>query len=332
MTTYAAPAYDLRSLIESRAPTRLSRHARTDGGEYWGPCPFPDCSSDDNGFHVWPYREHPGYWCRVCGRTGGPIRFLMDYEGKAKWEALRELDLQDENEYHPLPPTYMTQSQAPGKIWQETGRGFIHLAQSYLWSSHGTAGLAYLYGRGFTDATIREAMLGFCPGGEMADTQWGLHTSSGKVKIPKGIVIPWYCGGELWKITLRLGKSSPNRYTQILGSSECLYNADKISSDSTIVLYEGVFDALSGQQVAPEFAHVATDDVQKCRSARWIARLCLASRVLVAYDADEAGDRESLFWTHTLSHATRWRPWAKDVNTMLVQGPDILEWLVLGLT
>jgi len=33
MTTYASPAYDLRSLIESRALTRLtSSKVRTDGG------------------------------------------------------------------------------------------------------------------------------------------------------------------------------------------------------------------------------------------------------------------------------------------------------------
>jgi len=256
----------------------------------------------------------------------------MDYEGKAKWEALQELDLESENEYHSLPPTHMTQNAPPPKKWQEMGRGLCHVAQQYLWSPRGQAGLAYLHGRGFTDATIREAGLGYCPGLSMAGEQWGIQTS--RLVIPKGIVIPWYHAGELWKITLRdINESCPKekRYRQILGSSECLYNANKISSDSTIVLYEGAFDALSGQQLAPELVHVATDDVQKCRSARWIARLCLASRVLVAYDADEAGDRESTFWTRTLSHATRWRPWAKDVNAMLVDGPDILEWLVLGL-
>jgi len=163
----------------------------------------------------------------------------------------------------------------------------------------------------------------------MAGEQWGIQTS--RLVIPRGIVIPWYHAGDLWKITLRLGKSADHRYEQVLGSQECLFNADSISSDKITILYEGVFDTLSGQQLAPEFAHVATDDVQKCRSARWIARLCLASRVLVADDAHEAGDREAAFLTRTLPHASRWRPWAKDANAMLEQGLDILEWLVLGL-
>ncbi len=186
MTTYAAPAYDLKSLIESRAPTRLVCKSRI-SEQYAGQCPF--CGGRDR-FLCWPYREHPGYFCRGCGRTGGPVRFLMDYEGKAKWEALQELDLQNENEYHPLPPTHMTHVASPGKTWQETGRALCHASQQCLWSRRGAAGLAYLHGRGFTDATIREAMLGYCPGLSMAGEQWGIQTK--QLVIPKGIVIPWY--------------------------------------------------------------------------------------------------------------------------------------------
>ncbi len=328
MTTYASPAYDLRSVIESRALTRLTySKVRTDGGVYTGPCPFPGCSSKNDAFHCWPNSMRPRYWCRVCGHKGDAIQFLRDYEHMTYGQALENLGLQEKT--YSLPPTHMTYNTAPHKTWQGTGRALCHASQQCLWSPRGAAGLAYLHGRGFTDATIREAMLGYCPGLSMAGEQWGIQSK--QLVIPKGIVIPWYCGGQLWKITLRLGKSSPNRYTQILGSSECLYNADSISSEKTTILYEGVFDTLSGQQLAPEFAHVATDDVHKCRSARWIARFCLASRVLVAYDADEAGDREAAFWTRTLPHASRWRPWAKDTNAMLEQGLDILEWLVLGL-
>jgi len=262
----------------------------------------------------------------------------MDYEGKAKWEALQELDLESENEYHSLPPTHMTQSHSPGKMWQKRGRGLCHIATQALYGEHGGPGLRYLARRGFTDATIQEAGYGLIPHDMYDDPGHWFDVGENKnaikkVFIPAGVLIPFYHAGELWKISIRRKKPvmAKDRYYDLPGSSECLYGADTISSDSTTVLYEGCFDALSGQQVAPEFAHVATADVQKCRSARWIARLCLASRVLVAYDADPAGDRESLFWTRTLSHATRWRPWAKDVNAMLTDGPDILEWLVMGL-
>lgn len=326
-----APAIDLCSFIEARAPTRLRPDVRTDGGVFVGACPFPDCSSDDDGFHVWPNSVRPRYWCRVCGRTGDAISFIRQYEGKSYHEALRELDIDTPATDSP-PPTHMTVSRAPLKIWQGAGRGFCHVSHHLLWSKRGELALAYLRARGFTDAMIQEAGLGYWPGPkfkEFKGSEWGIKAPL--LKIPRGITIPWYHAGDLWKITLRLGKEADHRYEQVLGSQECLYNVDKISSEKTTVLYEGVFDALSGQQLAPEFAHVATDDVKKCRSARWIVKLCLSLRVLVAYDADEAGDREAAFWTRTLSHAVRWRPWNKDVNAMLIEGQDILEWLVLGL-
>lgn len=305
--------------------TRLQRVSRTHGGEFCGSCPF--CGGKDR-FRCWPFDDRPRYWCRGCNQHGDAIQYLRDKKGLSYQQALQELDLQDTHTSS-LPSVYKTYNTHPSLKWQETGRALCHGAQACLWSRRGAAGLAYLRSRGLTEASIREAMLGFSPGLVMAGETWGIQTK--QVVIPRGIVIPWYCGSELWKITLRLGKNADHRYEQVLGSQECLYNADTISSESTIVLYEGVFDALSGQQLVPEFAHVATDDVQKCRSARWIVKLCLASRVLIAYDADEAGDRESAFWTRTLSHAVRWRPWAKDVNAMLVEGQNILEWLVLGL-
>ncbi len=338
VTTYAAPAYDLRSLIESRAPTRLSySHVRTDGGVYTGPCPFPDCSSKNDAFHCWPNSERPRYWCRVCGRHGDAISFIRQYEGKSYFDARRVLDI-DTPATHSPAPTHMTQLTSPSKKWQERARGLCHIATQALYGKNGGPGLRYLARRGFSDATIQEAGYGLIPHDMYDDPGHWFDVGENKnaikkVFIPAGVLIPFYHAGELWKISIRRKKpvSAKDRYYDLPGSSECLYGADTISSDSTTVLYEGCFDATSGQQVAPEFAHVATADVHKCRSARWIARLCLASRVLVAYDADEAGDRESHFWTRTLSHATRWRPWAKDVNAMLVQGPDILEWLVLGL-
>src|SRR5437868_6183894 len=139
MTTYAAPAYDLRSLIESRAPTRLICKSRI-SEQYAGQCPF--CGGRDR-FLVWPYREHPGYFCRGCRRTGGPVRFLMDYENKTKWEALQELDLQDENEQHSLPPTSMTHLTSPAKKWRERARGLCHVATQALHGEHGGPGMRY---------------------------------------------------------------------------------------------------------------------------------------------------------------------------------------------
>src|SRR6266700_4595066 len=245
----------------ARYDTRLSRVC---SNEYAGPC--PGCKGTDR-FNVKLTKRdgQGGFMCSYCWPAeekgwGDSIDYLRHFKHMTYHDAVENLGLQEET--YSLPPTHMTHVASPGKTWQETGRALCHASQQCLWSSRGAAGLAYLHGRGFTDATIREAMLGYSPGLSMAGEQWGIQLP--KVHIPKGIVIPWYCGGELWKITLRLGKSADHRYEQLLGSQECLYNADSISADKITVLYEGVFDTLSGQQLAPALAHVATDDTRKC--------------------------------------------------------------------
>jgi len=53
-------------------------------GEYAGPCPF--CGGTDR-FIVWPDRGASGsYWCRQCGKKGGPVQYLVD-SGKGFIEA-----------------------------------------------------------------------------------------------------------------------------------------------------------------------------------------------------------------------------------------------------
>src|SRR6266700_3389838 len=154
MTTYASPAYDLRSLIESRALTRLTySKVRTDGGVYTGPCPFPGCSSKNDAFHCWPNSMRPRYWCRVCGHKGDAIQFLRDYEHMTYGQALENLGLQEKT--YPLPPTHLTYNTAPHKTWQGTGRALCHASQQCLWSPRGAAGLAYLHGRGTVGQTIK---------------------------------------------------------------------------------------------------------------------------------------------------------------------------------
>ncbi|MCZ7545738.1 MAG: hypothetical protein M5R40_20460 [Anaerolineae bacterium] len=69
---------DLLALLARDTP--LQRVARTDGGEYAGPCPA--CGGRDR-FRVWPApREGPGrYWCRQCGARGDAISYLRWREG-----------------------------------------------------------------------------------------------------------------------------------------------------------------------------------------------------------------------------------------------------------
>lgn len=50
------------------------------GVEFVGPCPF--CLDGTDRFHIWlSGKIGAHYWCRVCGRTGGSIKFVMQLKG-----------------------------------------------------------------------------------------------------------------------------------------------------------------------------------------------------------------------------------------------------------
>ena len=76
---------------------------------------------------------------------------------------------------------------------------------------------------------------------------------------------------------------------------------------------------------------MATGSTQGGRHLRWLARLASASIVLVAYDADEAGETAAHFWLDALPNARRWRPYWHDANDMAKSGADVTTWIAAGI-
>ncbi|HEY7419544.1 MAG TPA: CHC2 zinc finger domain-containing protein, partial [Ktedonobacteraceae bacterium] len=337
MPNYAEATIDLVSLVEQRAGVSLVRRANhfKFGPEYWGPCPF--CGVGDNRFHVWPEGDRPHYWCRVCGKEGSPAQFLADYAGLSYAEAFEELGFLDETDFSTLPPRpaqHYKPTSAPCKGWQEAGLALLERAERYLWhpkSPEGQQALAYLRGRGLCDATIKKFRYGYVPllsdGSWFSEpfSHWGLdplalteqQRAKGCVKVPNGILIPWFADGQLWKLAVKRPGEAMD-YGQVLGSADGLYNVDSIEAGKPVMLVEGEFDALSVQQEAGDLiACVATGSVRKGRSTHWRDDLELASYVLVAFDNDppdehghKAGDEGAAYWLESLSHALRREPWA----------------------
>jgi DNA primase len=336
MPNYAEATTDLVSLIEQRAGVSLARRANhfKFGPEYAGPCPF--CGTGDDRMRVWPHCERPHFYCRVCSKEGSPAQFLADYAGLSYPEAFEELGL-FETDFSTLPPRAPIKynaTQAPCKGWQEAGLALLERAERYLWhpkSPEGKLALAYLRQRGFTDETIRAARFGYVPllsdGSWFSEpfSHWGLDPSAlteqqrakGCVRIPNGILIPWFCDGALWKLAVKRPGEQMD-YGQILGSADGLYNVDSIDAGRPCMLVEGEFDALSVQQEAGDLiVPVATGSVRKGRATHWRDDLELASFVLIAFDNDppdehgcKAGDEGAQYWLDMLSHAIRWEPWA----------------------
>jgi DNA primase len=78
-------------------------------------------------------------------------------------------------------------------------------------------------------------------------------------------------------------------------------------------------------------ATVATGATGGARRMHWIARLALCSAVLVAYDADTAGDTAAAYWLERLENARRWRPYWGDANEMAQAGADVRAWVAAGV-
>lgn len=327
---------ELVSLIERYGNTRLQRVARhhRDGDEYAGPCPF--CGGTDR-FHVWPEAERPHYNCvRGCNRNGDAIQFLVDHEGMTFVEACHELDIDVEEAIEVRKYPHSTHD-APPAAWQERAKEFSEYCRQYLLKKAPTA-LAWLHDRGLTDETIWLAELGYCPALYTDELEnWGLSsldTTKDKIRIPEGITLPWYHGGDLWKLAVRRLNPAEDqkKYGQVVGSSEGLYGADKVESGKPVMIVEGEFDALSVQQVAGDLVLcVATGSTTRGYTPRWVQLLQQCPTILQSFDSDAEGDEWAHRWLHTFPQAMRWQPWQHDTNDMLTKGEDIRGWVQIGL-
>ena len=353
MLTQEAIDHARRSDLLALAGVTLRKTAATGGGEYAGPCPM--CGGRDR-FRVHPKGPDGGRWfCRQCG--GGKWHDAIDLV-----QRLNQVDFTEAvtlligglpelaSAARPAAAEPVTESiAAPGETWQARARAFCDEARQRLWSEAGASALAGLRARGLSDETIQAAGLGYNDHDRRDErAAWGLPdelTDKGKPKavwLPRGVVIPWQIGGDLWRVNIRRPAEDlardrekgfdPAKYIGPAGSSNGLYNADALRAGFPAVLVEGEIDALTiAQHGAGLAVAVATGSTHGARRTRWLARLAVASSVLVCYDADSAGDGAAAYWLEVLTGALRWRPYWQDANAMAQDGADLRHWLAVGL-
>ena len=323
-------AEDLLALVQQATPLkRVSAHR---GGEYHGACPF--CGGKDR-FRVQPERD---FWaCRQCGKSGDHIAFLVETEKLNPAEAYQARHSTEPSLPPASAPVLPETAMPPTLTWQTRAWELVVQAQDALWSARGTRALAWLRRRGLTEANISRAGLGYQPADVLENrADWGLPLETDKtgksksVWLPRGIVIPWFVGADLWRINIRRPDGDP-KYIGPAGFGNALYNADQITPKKPVVLVEGELDALSLEQTANDLViPAATGSVSGARRARWIATLAIASLTLIAFDADQAGDEARQYWLKVLPNGQYWRPFWGDANAMH-QGESIREWVLAGL-
>lgn len=314
------------------------KRANTRGGEWQGPCILPRCGGQGKDrLRVQPSHGTYGFFeCRVCNSKGSLVDYLMIMRGYTKQQALAAVEWKpkDGSEFI-IPKSVLTgrkqtTHEAPCTAWQTSGKAFAQYCMDILWSEQGQSALEYLRGRGLKDETIKKARLGYNPA-EMVrpGVKWG---HGGKIVLKQGIVIPWFVGEDLWRVTIRDEKATEgeNRYRQVAGSSNGLYLGYLLGYDRPVVLVEGELDALSiAQEAGHHVSPVATGSTTGSHTARWMATLATKDLVLIAFDAEAKGDKAAQWWLDRLENAHRLRPWWSDANQMLQDGVDLLnDWIL----
>ena len=327
-------------LADIERATRIKK--ATAGGEMRtdnSACPVcgqgKDCFSVQPDYQ-WPGSDKVGRWlCRKCtdGKWLDAYAYFMRRYGVKYPEAFKMATGEDappmDNVPRPLtpPPTV----DAPSAEWQSSAAAFVAECETFLWSDQAEAkgARAWLARRGLTEETIRAGRLGY-------------NAEPGKGRGPRGVTIPCYSDGHLWYVKTRrrdadlVKDPKADKYIHRAGcTAVALYNADALTTGRPVALVESELCALAIHQAAGSLvAAVATGTAEGAHRARWLMRLALAPRVLVALDNDGPGEAAAAWWLERLgSRAERWTPERKDPGDMLREdGPASLRrWIADGL-
>jgi hypothetical protein len=199
-------------------------------------------------------------------------------------------------------------------------------AERRLWTPEGRAALAYLEGRGLTEATIRAARLGWAD-----KIRLPLRDGDGTWLLLDAVTIPWFDDGRLARIkTRRLGLFRGSRYIEAFADGWTVYPSPAaIRAGTPLIAVEGEFDALLLGQELGELASVVTTGSTSSRPAGAVFAAALrCPRWFAAHDADDSGDRAAAEWP---ARAVRVRPPAgKDWTEAHRAGVDLGRWWVEG--
>lgn len=329
---------NMLALVESD----LGPCKRHNGQWHFWPCPFH--AERTASFAVNPSTR--SWRCfGACQESGFAIEWVQKYKKLGFKDTCRYL----EGFMHsqpavstPRPPVAKVQCGPSKAVWQSSALALVNKCQRSLWQASAAANaLAYLHERGLNDETIRSAQLGYNTGHREERTAWGLaHDDySDYVWIDNGIVIPFLANGIPQRITIRkfpkivTAAGEELKYKILSGSANTLYNGHQLVPSRPAILTEGVFDALSVQQQAGDLlVSVATDSTGGARTPEWIDKLAVLPLLLLAFDADEAGDTASEFWLEKLPNARRLRPSLDDPNAMLQAGMNLRSWVQNALS
>jgi hypothetical protein len=313
---------DLLALIGATSPLR--KVAATGGGEYAGPCCF--CGGRDR-LRVQP--AHGRWWCRRCSpdeRWEDAFWFVMKRDGCSFSEACARLaegtplgfTMMDAK---PRPPTpALPTITLPSERWQAAAAHVVAEAEAALWGPGGGHARAYLTERGITADTARAWRLGYIAPD---------RTIAG-LRVEAGLIIPWFHEGTLCQVKVRRKRAKAGqRYTAVAGGRPLIYGAHTLAGHDLAVLCEGELDAVLAHQEVGDLVGVFTlGSASANLPAQAIAHLLSLRRILLAYDADQAGERGATKLAPLSRRLVRITPpVGKDITAFWQAGGNVRGWL-----
>ena len=336
-----------QSHIDLPALVGRTVHLHREGRTLRGRCPLHKGKSDTS-LTLFETPHGLRWKCQAGCGGGDAIAWLMAVEGLDFTAACAALHLaRPDRPATPPRPSPPDDALPPAARWQTTARPLADEAADRLWTPAGTRALAWLRGRGFTDATIRTAGLGF----NAADCYvprdaFGLVVddhSPRMVALPRGITIPWVIGGAMWKLWLRTPQHTAPwqndrgnavqwpKYHQTPGGGNAPWGIDAVERAKPVMLCEGIFDALAVLQEAGDLITPVVTGTTGARRIRWIARLALAPLALLSFDADSGGAAPTVYWRAVLPRTRVWLPYYDDPAAMLSRPGTVRAWVQAGL-
>lgn len=310
------------------------------GNEYHSPCPW--CGGRDR--FIIKLNENGGtFWCRQCKKSGGTIKFLMEYDKKTSKEACEILGLQQQHYFKPrsandIKPIGLQENKfipreikPPGHIWRASAVSFIQYTAKQLLDN--PEQLEYLNSRGISKDTAIKFSLGYNPEASYRDAaRWGQE--EGKIYMPIGIVIPIIRNNIPYGITIRKDEGG---YHHIKGSvTTPMVFGNNIEY---IIIVESYLDAIMLSQEAGELiTAIAIGGAQTKPDTGIMLLLNNAAQIQVALDCsteekkETAGPTAWLWWKKNFPQAIRrLAVEGKDPGDDFKKGVSIKAWVVAEL-
>ncbi len=282
-------------------------------------CPFHDDRTPS--LTITPDQRH--WKCFGCGRSGDAIDWVMARTGCSFKEAVAQLGGRLPERKSKAAPTGRTQPRAlprtPDSDWQSNAETITRDCAKALTSPEALRARVWLTNRGLRPETLARWRIGY-------NAREGTHSG---LWLERGITIPWSLQGAVTAINVRRPQGS-EKYKLVKGSArQGLFLGDAIVPGRPTLLVEGEFDALLGWQAVGDLINVATLGSATARPDRIaIQQLITSPIILVAYDADSAGQRGADLWQNRTARVHRVPiPSGKDLTEFHQRGGDVVKWI-----